>query len=190
SLATLKEMAVAYQPIEAVSADRLIPHETAQLDGLTILETPGHAPHHLSFCYQDVLFSGESAGVYLPFLEKIYLRPPTPPRFFFEQAVESVDRMLALKDRPIFYAHAGSHPSSKKMLNLYREQLFLWKELIAGVLKAHPTEVLERATDLLLEKDPRLECFQWMDGPAQKRERFFMANSIAGFVGYLQQPAG
>ncbi len=186
SLATLKEMALAYQPIQAVPAERLIPHEAARLEGLTILETPGHAPHHLSFCYQDILFSGESAGVYLPFWDKIYLRPPTPPRFFFEQAVGSVDRMLALKNRSIFFAHAGSYPSSQKILTLYREQLFFWKELIAEVLQVNPTEILERATDLLLEKDPLLGCFRQMDGPAQKRERFFMANSIAGFVGYLQ----
>jgi glyoxylase-like metal-dependent hydrolase (beta-lactamase superfamily II) len=187
SLATLREMALAYQPISPVSADRLISHEAARLEGLTILETPGHAPHHLSFCYQDVLFSGESAGVYLPYWDKIYLRPPTPPRFFLEQAIGSVDQMLALQDQPIFFAHAGCYPSSQEILKLYRGQLYLWKERIAEVLRANPTEVLERATDLLLEKDPLLECFQHMDEPAQKRERFFMANSIAGFVGYLQQ---
>jgi glyoxylase-like metal-dependent hydrolase (beta-lactamase superfamily II) len=186
SLATLKEMAVAYQPIQPVPADRLMAHTEARLDGLTILETPGHAPHHLSFRYHDLLFAGESAGIFFPFGQTFYLRPPTPPRFFFEQTIDSVDRMLTLSDRPIFFAHAGSHPNSHLMLNHYRKQLFLWKELIAEVLKAHPAEVIERATDLLLEKDPMLDCFKQMDGPAQTRERFFMANSIAGFVGYLQ----
>jgi glyoxylase-like metal-dependent hydrolase (beta-lactamase superfamily II) len=186
SLATLKEMAVAYQPIQPVPPERLISHEAARLDGLTIMETPGHAPHHLSFCYQDKLFSGESVGVYLPFWGKIYMRPPTPPRFFFDQAVGSVDKMLALPDQPIFFAHAASHPSSQTMLRHYRDQLFRWKELIAGVMSNDPQDVLQRATDLLLEKDPLLKCFEKMDGSTQQRERFFMSNSIAGFVGYLK----
>jgi glyoxylase-like metal-dependent hydrolase (beta-lactamase superfamily II) len=180
-------MAVAYQPIQPVLPERLISHEAAGLDGLTILETPGHAPHHLTFCYRNLLFTGESVGVYLPFWEEIYMRPPTPPRFFFDQAVASVDRMLALPDQPIFFAHAGSHPSSKTMVGLYKEQLFRWKELISSAWQDHPAEILEQATDLLLEKDPLLQCFAKMDGPTQQRERFFMANSIAGFVGYLQQ---
>lgn len=186
SLATLKEMAVAYEPILPVPGERLIPHDVAALEGLTILETPGHAPHHLSFCYQDALFSGESAGVYLPFWDEIYLRPPTPPRFFLDPAVQSVDRMLALKDQEIFYAHAGSHPRSREMLNLYREQLLFWKELIAEILETGPEDLLERATNALLEKDPRLNCFKRMDGPDQQRERFFIGNSISGFAGYLK----
>ncbi len=66
SLSTLKEKALAYGPIEPVAPERLIPHDALSMEGLTILETPGHAPFHLSFCYEDLLFAGESAGVYLP----------------------------------------------------------------------------------------------------------------------------
>ena len=186
SLATLGEKATAYGPIDPVSKDCLFSPEEITLEGLTILETPGHAPFHLSFCYQEYLFCGESAGVFLSFGEKIYLRPPTPPRFFFEQTLASVDRMLALENRGIYYGHAGSHPSSQKMLGLYREQLFLWKDLMAEVLQSGAEEVVERATELLLEKDPLLACFHQMDAGSQQRERFFMANSIAGFVGYLK----
>lgn len=189
SLATLKDKAVAYGPIGPVAPERLIPNDAFSLEGLKILETPGHAPFHLSFCYHDLLFAGEAAGIYLPFGGKKYLRPPTPPRFFLDQAVASVDLMLALKDLPIYFAHAGSHPSSHEMLRLYRDQLFLWKDLIAGVLKSDPKDPVERATEVLLEKDPLLNCFQQMEPFSQERERFFMANSIAGFVGYLKSQA-
>ncbi len=186
SLATLGEKALAYGPIDPVPPGCLFSLDDITLEALTILETPGHAPFHLSFCYQDYLFCGESAGVYLSFGEKIYLRPPTPPRFFLDQTVASVDKMLALEDQVIYYGHAGSHPNSQKMLRLYREQLFLWKELIAEVLQSGSEDVIERATELLLEKDPLLACFHQMDALSQQRERFFMANSINGFVGYLK----
>jgi glyoxylase-like metal-dependent hydrolase (beta-lactamase superfamily II) len=187
SLATLGEKAVAYGPIAPVSPDFLISPDGFNLDGLTILETPGHAPYHLSFGYQDFLFCGESAGIFQSFEDRFYLRPPTPPRFFFEQTVESVDRMLAEKNRSIFFGHSGaSYPRSQEVLGLYREQLFRWKTLIGEVLKSTPDPVTEQVIDLLLEKDPLLACFQEMDSQSQQRERFFMANSIAGFMGYLK----
>jgi glyoxylase-like metal-dependent hydrolase (beta-lactamase superfamily II) len=190
SLATLGEKAVAYGPIDPVPTERLIPHNAWSLSGLTILETPGHAPYHLSFSYHDFLFCGESAGIFVPLGEKIYLRPPTPPRFFFEQTVASVDKMLALPDQPIYFGHAGSYSSSQKMLELYRGQLFRWKDCIAKVLKPGTADLEERAIEILLEKDPLLACFQQMDPLSQQRERFFMANSIAGFIGYLINQAG
>jgi len=190
SLATLGEKAIAYGPIDPVPAERLIPHDAWSLNGLTILETPGHAPYHLSFSYHDFLFCGESSGIFVSFGEKIYLRPPTPPRFFFEITLNSVDRMLALPDQTIYFGHAGSYSSSQKMLGLYREQLFRWKDCIIEVLKSGPADVVERATEDLLEKDPLLTCFHQMDTLSQQRERFFMANSIAGFVGYLKSQPG
>lgn len=186
SLATLRDKAVAYGIIDPVPAERLIAHDDFTLEGLTILETPGHAPFHLSFAFQDGLFCGESAGIFVSCGEKIYLRPPTPPRFFFEQTVESVDKMLALDDRPIYFGHAGSHSGSHRMLKAYREQLFRWKALIGGVLDSNPEPAVEAVIDLLLKKDPLLSCFYQMDPLSQARERYFMANSIAGFVGYLK----
>ena len=187
SLATLGEKAIAYGPIDPVPKESLFSPEDIRLEGLTILETPGHAPFHLSFCYQDYLFCGESAGVFVPLGEKIYLRPPTPPRFFLEQTVASVDKMLALPDQAIYFGHAGSHPSSQKMLGLYREQLFRWKDIISEVLQSVSEDVVvKQAMEVLLEKDPLLACFPQMDVLSQQRERYFMANSINGFVGYLK----
>jgi glyoxylase-like metal-dependent hydrolase (beta-lactamase superfamily II) len=187
SLATLGEKAIAYGPIDPVPADRLIPHEVFSLNGLTILETPGHAPFHLSYSFHDFLFCGESAGVFVPIGGKIYLRPPTPPRFFFEQTMASVEKMMALPDQAIYFGHAGSHSSSQKMLGLYREQLFYWKEIIYEVLQSVSEDVVaQHAIEMLLKKDSLLACFPQMDVLSQQRERYFMTNSIAGFVGYLK----
>jgi glyoxylase-like metal-dependent hydrolase (beta-lactamase superfamily II) len=186
SLATLGEKAVAYGPIDPVSKEGLFPPEDVHLEGLTILETPGHAPFHLSFCYHEYLFCGESAGVFQSFGDNFYLRPPTPPRFLFDQTLNSLEKMLALENRAIYFGHAGSHPGSHTLLRLYREQLFRWKDFIGKVLQAGPEKVTERAIEFLLENDPLLDCFKQMDPGSQERERFFIANSIAGFVGYLE----
>ncbi len=187
SLATLGEKAIAYGPIDPVSKESLFSPEEISLEGLTILETPGHAPFHLSFSFHDLLFCGESAGVFVPLGEKIYLRPPTPPRFFLDQTVASVDKMLALPDQAIYFGHAGSHLSSQKMLGLYREQLFRWKDIIFEVLQSvSEDDIIKQAMEVLLAKDPLLACFPQMDVLSQQRERYFMTNSINGFVGYLK----
>jgi glyoxylase-like metal-dependent hydrolase (beta-lactamase superfamily II) len=189
SLKTLKDLARAYGPIGSVPEESLIGHETFALEGLEILDTPGHAPHHLAFSYEGRLFSGEAAGVYRPFYSKIYLRPPTPPRFFLEQALSSVEKMQAVSDQTIYYAHAGWHPDSRKMLGLYHDQLVLWREIVAKAMQVNPEDALHEATSRLLQKDPLLKSYNEMDRASQVQEKIFMENSILGFMGYLQEKA-
>lgn len=186
SLATLKEKATAYGPIDPAPLEQLLPHDTFALDGLTILDTPGHAPFHLSFSYGNCLFCGEAAGVFIPLEEGLYLRPPTPPRFFFEQTLGSVDKLLALPDQPIYFGHAGRHQSSREIIGHYRNQLHLWRELITEVMQSNPDDPARTAWEILLKKDPLLVHFPKLAPIAQDRERFFMGNSIAGFLGYLK----
>ena len=170
SLKTLKEMALAYGPIDPVPEDRLIGHTDFSLPGLTILETPGHAPHHLSFDYQGKLFAGEGAGVYLPFWEGPYLRPPTPPRFFFDQAVASVDHMLALADRPIFFAHLGAFPHSREILREYRKQLYRWLECYPAGPGVPPRRSVGSGGRSAVESGPLSKKFPipWMRRPSSE----------------------
>ncbi len=187
SLKTLKEVARAYGPIGPVPEGSLIGHEAFVLEGLEILDTPGHAPHHLAFAYQGRLFAGEAGGIYLPFYSTAYMRPPTPPRFFLEMALASVKKMLGLPDQPIYYAHSDWHPHSREMLALYRDQLLLWKEVVAEALRSPAADPLPVAANLLLEKDVRLASFKEFSPADQGRERIFMDNSILGFIGYLKE---
>jgi glyoxylase-like metal-dependent hydrolase (beta-lactamase superfamily II) len=189
SLATLKEKAEAYGPIGPSPASQLISHDAFALEGLTILDTPGHAPFHLSFSYQGALFSGEAAGVYIPLGEGYHLRPPTPPRFFFEQTIGSVDKLLELPDQPIYFGHAGTHPSSREIIRNYRNQLHIWKDVISEILQSDPEASQKKILEILLQKDPTLANFPKLSSLAQERERYFMGNSIAGYLGYLKSQA-
>ena len=58
----------------------------------------------------------------------------------------------------------------------------------AGSLKAdHCTfDLITRCIDRLLNKDADLKGFELMDSDMQGRERFFMANSVKGYVEFLQ----
>jgi hypothetical protein len=44
--------------------------------------------------------------------------------------------------------------------------------------------------DALLEKDPDLTAYREMDPDSQKREKFFLTNSINGFIDFLQNKEG
>lgn len=182
----LGEIAEAFGCPQAVKEERCIPHAQARIKNLAVIETPGHAPHHLSFSYGGNLFAGEAGGNYFSVLDTDYLRPATPPRFFMKDFLESVDRLMALKDQHICYAHFGDAKDSRRMLKRFRAQIFRWKELIQKEMSAGSDDLMMRCVNSLLEKDPDLMAFKLMDPDTQKRERFFMANSVRGYIEFLQ----
>ena len=182
----LGEIAEAYGCPQAVKEEVCIPHAQARIKNLTVIETPGHAPHHLSFSYGGNLFAGEAGGNYFSVLDTDYLRPATPPRFFLKNFLESVDRLMALEDQHICYAHFGDAQNSRRMLKRFRAQIFRWKELIQKEMSAGSDDLMMRCVNSLLEKDPDLKAFKLMDPDTQKRERFFVANSVRGYIEFLQ----
>ena len=185
SLGVLGEIAESYGQPEPVDTERLIPHNLCNLENLIVLETPGHAVHHLSFSYNNRLFPGEAGGNLFIINGLEYLRPATPPKFIFDVCMESVDKLLALENQPVFYVHCGFAENSHIMLNRFRNQLILWKEIISKEIAQCCESIVERCVKVLLLNDPNLAGFNSFDLHTQKREKFFIANSIKGFTNYL-----
>jgi glyoxylase-like metal-dependent hydrolase (beta-lactamase superfamily II) len=186
SLQVLGDLARAYGRPEGSPAERLVPHTRAKIEELAILETPGHAPHHLSYSLGGNLFSGEAGGNLFKPGGKNYLRPATPSRFFLHTALASVERLLELPDQPIFYAHYENECSSTEMLGRFRVQLGRWRDIIAYVAaKGGIEDVEERCIEALLLRDPELSAFARMDPDTRARERTFIANSVRGYLGFL-----
>jgi len=138
---------------------------------------------------KDRLFVGEAAGNYLTVNGLDYLRPATPPRFFLDLFLKSIDRLLALEDQPICYAHFGEASNSHRMLNIFRDQLILWEAIIGEMVRrgGNKEDIIRSCVELLLEKDPNLAAFSIMDPDIQAREKVFMANGIRGFVEFLKE---
>jgi len=184
---TLGDLAEAYGPIRPVKKERLIPHTEARVEGIDIIETPGHAPHHLSFIIQENLFAGEAGGIYLAGKDWEYLRPATPPVFFLKEFLGSIDRLLTAKDLPVCYAHFGRADRSHSMLKRERAQLLFWEEIIREELAKGDHRLMERGMARLLAEDPELKAFEAMSSADQDREKFFIGNSIKGYLGFLQE---
>lgn len=182
----LGEIAEAFGPFRPVREEVCIPHTQAAIEELIVVETPGHAPHHISFSYRANLFVGEAGGNYYAIQDKDYLRPATPPKFYLNVFLESLDRLGALENQHICYAHFGDAPDSGRMLNRFRGQILRWKEVIEREIAAGSDDLLPRCLNRLLEEDPNLAAFGLMDADTRGRERFFMTNSIKGFIEFIQ----
>ena len=186
----LGEVAEVYGAVKSVKRERLIPHTEVDIKGFENIETPGHAPHHLSFGCRGNLFVGEAGGNYFTIRDSEYLRPATPPLFFLNECLKTIDRLLAMDDQPICYAHFGRAESSHGMLNRSRDQLMRWEGIIKKEMSMGEGDLMERCMGALLEKDPELRAFQTMAPDVRERERFFMGNSIKGYVGFLKNKPG
>ena len=191
SLKVLGDLARIYGSPGPIAEEKLVPHTKCRVDGLRIIETPGHAIHHLSFTYGGRLYAGEAAGNYFIVGKREYLRPATPHRFFFDVFMRSVDRLLALEDQPIRYAHVEGAEKAHRLLRLFKEQLLFWDSVISVsvTLWGQKTDIIQICVDRLLKEDPNLAAFESMDLDTQKRERVFMANAVKGFVEFFKEKA-
>ena len=187
SVDTLGDTALLYGVPEPVSPDAILP-EGVLPEGFTAIDTPGHASHHQSFLYDEgggILFAGEAAGIFLEGEEPFpYLRPATPPRFFPEVTLASIEKLLGLGAKRICYSHFGAAEGAREMLTFAKEQILFWKIVTLELLHRG---VSPMDKDLffqeLLERDPFLAAWHQMAPDIQKREREFIGNSIQGFLG-------
>lgn len=187
SLSVLGKTALLYGMPKPVEEKRFLPHSQSNIPGLTIVETPGHAAHHLSFSYGGRLFAGEAAGNYLALNNGIYLRPATPHRFFLAEYIDSLKRLLALDNQILCYGHFGKAPHSHEMIDRFHVQLHRWKEIIQEELTGGEENPIPGCMKALLEYDPELKLFEKLSPSVQDREKFFLSNSISGYIGFLRE---
>jgi glyoxylase-like metal-dependent hydrolase (beta-lactamase superfamily II) len=180
-------MALSYGPIQPVDANRLADANQFRAEGVTAIITPGHAPHHVSFQTENYLFAGEAGGVYISLPQKqFYLRPGTPPRFFLNIALQSVDALIASQPKKICYSHFGINEDASMMLEAHRGQLLLWEALIKDEIQnSAAKDRMVACLKRLLKEDPLMAIFDQLPPDIQERETYFLQNSINGYLGYL-----
>ena len=185
SLKTLGATAEAYGPIQAIAEDRLTAAEDLNHPGITTILTPGHAPHHVSYQLDELLFAGEAAGVCLRADSgKDFMRPATPPQFRLETARRSIDALLSLRPGRIGYSHFGLRDDACERLRTHRDQLLRWQSVVADEAPRHPADqVVPACLQRLMREDPGLQAFAHLPAAIQRRESGFLQNSLRGFLG-------
>ena len=156
-------VAEVYGKPEPVPEQRTIPVENKMTLALgrfkfTIIPTPGHASHHVCMFLQpqEVVFTGDAAGIYTPSLDVVL--PATPPPFRLSPALKSIRKLIALKPKLIAYTHFNISPNAVPNLQKHYDQLLTWhesaKEIVAkGILDE------EEMLELIAERDNDLRKF-------------------------------
>lgn len=192
SRAVLGGVADVYGEPAPVPAGNLIDEKSLERIGCVPVPTPGHAPHHVSFLFGDALLAGEAVGTHVPLPDRLYLRPATPPRFFLEEAVASIERLLALDPAPerILFAHYGERKEAADLLAAGRDQLRLWTATVEELASRSTEDLEERAHRTLLERDPLYAPFPDLDEDIRRRERLYAGHTVQGMLGYLRARKG
>ncbi|MDR1045136.1 MAG: MBL fold metallo-hydrolase [Candidatus Adiutrix sp.] len=188
------ELAEMYGEPAPMDPARLIPHSQADLAGLKIIETPGHASHHLSFRLGETMFVGEAAGCPLLIDGRIYNRPATPPRHYPEAMSASVARLLEEPDGPAYFGHIDYPIAFHDCLRAYQRQLKFWNDLTSGPEAAlRPGESagqrLDRLLDIIIGHDPDSIPFEKLSPLENWRERYFARNALEGLLDYYENSA-
>jgi glyoxylase-like metal-dependent hydrolase (beta-lactamase superfamily II) len=138
-----KEITDLYLEPEPVPAERIV----AATDGMTfdignnvrlrVVETLGHASHHQSY-YETLrggLFPGDVAGIYLKELDVVV--PTTPAPFRLDIALASLEKLVSLNPKALYYSHFGRATDAVERLRAYACQLKLWVSIAEQGLRNH-----------------------------------------------------
>jgi glyoxylase-like metal-dependent hydrolase (beta-lactamase superfamily II) len=107
---------------------------------LRAIYTPGHAQHHLAFFDPALgaVLVGDAAGVRLEAAPRARPAVP-PPDLDLEALFASLDAMVALDPRVIFYSHFGPAPTAVEALRSYREEVLAWRDAALSAALVDPS---------------------------------------------------
>jgi glyoxylase-like metal-dependent hydrolase (beta-lactamase superfamily II) len=135
-----------FGPIIPVPTERIRQvHDGDRLDiggrELLVLETPGHAPHHISLLDTSTqgLFCGEALGL-------VYRNggPPLPavtlPNFDAELYISNMRRLRELKPKVLFYSHLGISHEPEKAIQAAIDNTTAFGRIVAEAMKSESTD--------------------------------------------------
>jgi glyoxylase-like metal-dependent hydrolase (beta-lactamase superfamily II) len=175
---------------EPVPKERIIPITKGSFDlgngaKLTVLETVGHASHNLSFheSFNNGVFPGDAAGTYIPEFDVVV--PTTPPPFYLEPALASLDKLISLKPTVLYYSHFGKATDATKRLRDYKAQLQLWADIAEdGVGK---NQSLEEIRDRIIAGDKVMNRIADFVRSHPIYSKTMLENCVLGFIDYAKQ---
>ena len=191
SLKVLGNIAEMYGKPEPVPEERII----AATDDLTfdlgegvelkVLETLGHASHHLSYYEPSTkgIFPGDAAGIYLNEIGVIV--PTTPPPFRLDIALASLDKLIELKPKVLYYSHFGKAHNAIEKLQTYVRQVKLWAKIAREGIKNE--EGIEAIRQRIIEKDEAVrKALQYIQNHLVLSETT-LNESVQGFIGFVEK---
>ena len=95
---------------------------------LQALHTPGHAKHHIAWKMDDLIFSGDVAGVKI---QKGPVVPPCPPPDInLEDWIHSIDLILACEPSQIYLTHFGVIKNVPAHMHALKSMIIDWSQWV------------------------------------------------------------
>jgi glyoxylase-like metal-dependent hydrolase (beta-lactamase superfamily II) len=175
---------------EPVPKDRVIPVTEGSFDlgcgaKLTVFETIGHASHNLSFqeSFNGGVFPGDAAGTYLPEFDVVV--PTTPPPFYLDAALASLDKLISLKPTVLYFSHFGKALNAKQRLEDYKMQLQLWAEIAEEGVKKNWS--FEQIRDRIIVEDNVMGLIKDFVMSHRIYSKTVLENCVKGFIEFAKQ---
>jgi glyoxylase-like metal-dependent hydrolase (beta-lactamase superfamily II) len=175
---------------EPVPKERIIPVTEGSFDlgygkKLKVTETVGHASHNLSFqeSFNGGVFPGDAAGTYLPEFDVVV--PTTPPPFYLDAALASLDKLISLNPTVIYFSHFGKAIDGVQRLKDYKLQLQLWANIAKDGVKKNQS--VEEIRDRIIQKDKAMNRIIGYVKSHQIYSKTMLENCVKGFVEYFKQ---
>jgi len=152
---------------------------------LKTIETLGHASHHLSYyeTLSEGLFPGDAAGVYLNEINVIV--PTTPSPFRLDIALESLNKLISLKPKALYYSHFGKASNAVENLQTYARQLKLWAKIAEQGIKNK--ESLELISKKILENDLTIQKAVALLKNHPILSETVLNESVQGFIDFVEK---
>ncbi len=154
-----REMRELFGPAEPVRDDRVRALHDADVirmgdRELTVLETPGHASHHVALVDSrtGAVFTGDALGIHVPDLP--VLRPATPPpEFDLERYIASIERIGSAARSILLFAHFGPLHDVDATCELAIRRVRDWAGVVENALREteDPEELATRLEAAALE---------------------------------------
>ncbi len=96
--------------------------------------TPGHANHHIAWQLEEVVFTGDIAGVKIG-QEGVVIPPCPPPDIDIEKWIESIAILKNLKPKKMYLAHFGEHTDYENHLNKLEATLLHYADFVKKLLE-------------------------------------------------------
>ncbi|MDH5793421.1 MAG: MBL fold metallo-hydrolase [Candidatus Bathyarchaeota archaeon] len=152
---------------------------------LKVVETLGHASHHLSY-YEPLsegIFSGDAAGIYLNEVDVIV--PTSPSPFRLDIALASLDKLISLKPKVLYYSHFGKAYNAVEKLQTYSQQLTLWAKITKQGIENK--ESLEAISKRIIENDVAVQkAKEYIKVHPFLNETVFN-ESVRGFIDFVEK---
>ena len=154
---------------------------------LRVIESSGHASHSLSFFepLSQGVFTGDSAGAYIPECDVVF--PTTPSPFRPDFALISLDKLIGLNPKFLYYSHFGKAGDAVRRLRNYQVQIRLWLNVVEEGLKRG--EGVKELTDRIFLEDKtisRAAANELKANPVHRKT--LLENSLLGFIDFVQKP--